>query len=119
MQIDHEQLDGRVLKINLSGRMDAAGSTEIQDRLAVLTASPANAVIVDLSKVEIITSVGIRTLLLNAKALTSRGGRMVLLNPGASVTKVLAISGIDRVVGMFCDLEAARANLSSNPSTDA
>ena len=84
MQIDHEHLDDRVLKINLSGRMDFAGSTEIHDRLAVLTAPPANAVIVDLSKVEIITSVGIRTLLLNAKALKTRGGRMVLLNPDAN-----------------------------------
>jgi anti-anti-sigma factor len=119
MQIDHEPLDDLVLKINLSGRMDAAGSTEIHDTLAVLTAPPANAVIVDLTKVEIITSVGIRTLLLNAKALQSRGGRMVLLNPGASITKVLEISGIDRVIGVFRDVETARANFSRNPSTDA
>ncbi len=119
MQIDHEPLDDRVLKVSLSGRMDAAGSLEIHDRLAVLTAPPANTVIVDLTKVEIITSVGIRTLLLNAKALKSRGGRMVLLNPDATVTKVLAISGVDRVIGVFRDLETACANLGCDPSADA
>src|SRR6266404_4863096 len=119
MHIDHEPLDDRVLKINLSGRMDHAGSAEIHASLALLTAPPANAVIVDLTKVEIITSVGIRTLLLNAKALKSRGGRMVLLNPGATVTKVLAISGVDRVIGVFRDLETACANLGCDPSADA
>jgi len=119
MQIDHEPLDDRVLKINLSGRMDAAGSAEIHASLAVLTAPPANAVIVDLTKVEIITSVGIRTLLLNAKALKSRGARMVLLNPDATVTKVLAISGLDRVIGVFPDLETACANLACDRSSDA
>lgn len=119
MQIDHEPLDDRVLKIKLSGRMDHAGSVEIQASLAHLTEPPANAVIVDLSRVEIITSVGIRTLLLTAKALTSRGGRMVLLNPDATVTKVLAISGLDRAIGVFRDLETARANLACDRSADA
>ena len=119
MQFDHERLDERILKINLSGRMDLAGSAEIQDRFEALSAPPANAVIVDLSKVEIITSVGIRTLLLNAKALKSRGARMVLLNPDANVTKVLAISGVDRVIDVFLDLEKARASLACAPSGDA
>jgi len=119
MQIDHEPLDDRVLKINLSGRMDAAGSAEIHASLAVLTAPPANAVIVDLTKVEIITSAGIRTLLVNAKALKSRGGRMVLLNPDATVTKVLAISGLDRVIGVFRDLKTACADLACDRSSDS
>ena len=119
MQIDHEPLDDRVLKINLSGRMDAAGSAEIHASLALLTTAPANAVIVDLSKVEIITSVGIRTLLLTAKALKSRGGRMVLLKPDATVTKVLAISGLDQAIGVFRDLETARTNLGCERSSNA
>ena len=119
MEIDCEQLEKGILKINLSGRMDAAGSAEIHASLALLIAAPANAVIVDLSKVEIITSAGIRTLLVNAKALKSRGGRMVLLNPDATVTKVLAISGLDRVIGVFRDLETACANLACDRSGDA
>lgn len=107
------------MKINLSGRMDFAGSEEIHEKFAVLTAPPGNAVIVDLSKVGFLTSVGIRTLVLIAKALKSRGGRMVLLNPDASVTKVLAISGVDRIIGVFRDLETACAALTSDPSGDA
>ena len=119
MQIDHEQLDRRVLKINLSGRMDFAGNEEIHEKFALLTAPPRNAVIVDLAKVDFVSSVGIRTLLLGAKALKSRGGRMVLLNPGANVTKVLSIAGVDRIIGVFRDLQTACAALPSDPSGDA
>jgi anti-sigma B factor antagonist len=118
MQIDHEQLDRRILKINLAGRMDLAGSEEIHEKFAALTAAPRNAVIVDLSQVDFVSSVGIRTLLLNAKALKSRGGRMVLLNPDAKVTQVLAVAGLDRIIGVFRDLETACAALARDPPAD-
>jgi hypothetical protein len=44
---------------------------------------------------------------------------MVLLNPDATVTKVLAISGVDQVIGVFRDLETACANLGCERSSNA
>ena len=44
---------------------------------------------------------------------------MVLLNPDASVTKVLAVAGLDRIIGVFRDLETACAALACEPSGDA
>src|SRR5262245_53721645 len=111
MQIDYEQLDNGILKINLSGRMDIAGSQQIDRKLAELTAPPSRAVVVDLAKVGFLASAGIRMLLINAKALQSRGGKMVLLNPEASVAKVLELSGLDVTIGVFRDLKAACAAL--------
>lgn len=119
MQIDHEQLDRSVLKINLSGRMDVAGIQQIDGRLAELIAAPSNAIIVDLLKVDFITSVGIRTLLIHAKALRARGGRMVLLNPDANVARVLGISGVDTIISVFRDLDAACAAVAAEPSGNA
>jgi anti-sigma B factor antagonist len=119
MNIDHQQLDGRVLKINLTGRLDVAGSQETDAKLAELTAAPVSAVIVDLSRVAFLASIGIRTLLLTAKALKGRGGKMVLLNPDAGVTKVLHMSGVDTIIGVFLDLDAARAALNAEPPGSA
>lgn len=119
MDIDHEQLDGRILKINLRGRLDVAGSQETDATLAALTAAPISAVIVDLSKVVFLASVGIRTLLLTAKALSSRGGKMVLLNPDAGVARVLEMSGVDLIVSVFRDLNEACAALGAEPSGNA
>ena len=115
MDISHGQLDGRILKINLAGRLDVASSPAADAKLAELTAAPISAVIVDLSKVAFLASVGIRTLLLAAKALKSRGGRMVLLNPDAGVAKVLEMSGVDMIISVFRDLNAARAALAAEP----
>ncbi len=119
MHIDHEQLEGSVLRINLAGRMDATGSEEIDAKLAALTAQPGIAVIVDLSKVAFLASIGIRTLLVYAKALRSRGGRMVLLNPDAGVARVMEVAGLSTIISVVRDLEAARAVLAAGPSRNA
>ena len=37
-----------------------------------------------------------------------RGGKLVLLKPDAGVTKVLETAGIDTLVPIFQDLDAAR-----------
>ena len=108
MQIDSEQLEGSILKINLAGRLDLAGAKDIDQRFAKLTAAPRNAVIVDLSKVVFLASIGIRLLLISAKELEERGGRMALLSPDATVAKVLELSGLDMTIGVFRDLQAAR-----------
>ena len=115
MQIDSERLDREILRINLSGRLDVAGVKEIEGQFTALTAAPSKAVIVDLSKVAFLASIGIRVLLVNAKELGSRGGRMALLSPDATVTKVLELSGIDRTIGVFRDLETACAAVTAAP----
>ena len=119
MQIDFEQLDKGILKVNLSGRMDVSGSQQIDRKLADATSPTGNAVIVDLSKVVFLASVGIRTLLVYAKALRTRGGKMVLLNPDATVAKVIELSGIDLSIGVFRDLQAACAAVAGAPSGNA
>ena len=113
MQIDHEKLAAGVLKINLTGRMDATGSQEIETRFTELTSQPGLAVVVDLSQVQFLASIGIRTLLVYAKALKGHGGRMVLLKPDPGVARVLEVSGLDTLIGVFRNLDDACAALSS------
>jgi anti-anti-sigma regulatory factor len=50
---------------------------------------------------------GIRTLVMGAKAIRSRGGCMVLLKPTPDVKKVLVGSGIDTIIPILHDLESA------------
>lgn len=108
MNIDAESLDGGIWKINLSGRMDVQGTQEIDVKFSGMTAGQRNAIVVDMSGVDFLASIGIRSLLLNAKAVGQRGGKLVLLNPDAGVTKVLQTAGIDTLVPIFTDLAAAR-----------
>lgn len=107
--IAHEDIDPDLRIISLSGRLDIQGTEAIGNRLAVLAASEKHRVVVDLTRLEFLASIGIRALVSNAKAQMQRGGRLVLLvGDNAPVAKVLTTTGIDSVIPMFTDAAAAR-----------
>jgi anti-anti-sigma factor len=68
---------------------------------------------VDLSDVEFLASIGIRLLMLSAKSIISRGGRMVLLSPTPEVKSVLEITGIPAIIPIYEGLESAQTILLS------
>jgi anti-anti-sigma factor len=65
-------------------------------------------IILDLSAVDLLTSAGIRTLLLVAKAVSRRGGKMALLGASANVRKVLEIANLLEMIPIHQSLEEAR-----------
>jgi len=108
MQIESESLDGGILKIRLAGRMDVQGTQEIDVKFAAYAARQ-RSVIVDMSAVDFLASIGIRTLLLTAKAISQRGGKIALLDPDAGVRHVLEMAGIDTLIPLCSSLDDARA----------
>ena len=106
MKLSTETLPGDVTKVTLEGLLDIAGSQEIDLRFSVV-AGANKAVVVDLSAVTFVASIGIRTLLTGAKAVHSRGGKLVLLNPSSAVEKVLKVTGVDTLMPIFHDADAA------------
>jgi anti-anti-sigma factor len=109
MKIECDELPAGVVRITLTGRMDLPGVDGIETALAQMMAAPRKAIIVDLSSVIFITSFGIRTLLSHAKALHRRRGNMVLLDPDPSVSYILETAGVDTVIPIYRDLQAAVA----------
>lgn len=107
MNISEEKLQNGVTKINLSGRMDIDGVGMIETRFAGMCAAPDMAFVVDMSGVPYMSSIGIRALLINAKAVRQRGGKLVLLNPEPNVKKVLESSGIDQLITLCTSLDEA------------
>ena len=67
--------------------------------------------VVDLSEVDFLASMGIRLLTLTAKSVASRGGKMVLLNPIPDVQSVLEITGIPAIIPVYSYLESAETVL--------
>ena len=109
MDMTVEQLDGGAVKAILTGRLDIAGAADIDMRFSVL-AGANRAVIVDMAGVPFLASIGIRTLLIGAKSVQRRGGKMVLLRPTPEVEKVLWVSGVADLMPIFhTDPEAVAA----------
>ena len=113
MEISEEQLDGEVYRIVLSGRMDIAGVGRIETRFAGMTASPRERIIVDMAAVSFLSSIGIRALLMNAKAVERRGGRLVLLDPDPNVRTVLETASINELIPVCDSLDDARAKVAA------
>jgi anti-anti-sigma factor len=105
-----EDLTGGVTTVALTGRLDATSAAALQARLLGLIDAGIHRLIVDLSQLDYISSVGLRVFLIAAKRLSPLGGRMVLCAVRPQVRNVFTIAGFDRLFGMFETREdAARA----------
>lgn len=104
--IDTEEVIPGVTKLNLRGRLDASGAQVIDATFAKM-AGAHERLIVDLSRVSFIASAGLRTLIAGARALISRQGKMVCLDPDPLVEQVLVRSGVDRLIPVCRDVSEA------------
>ena len=111
MKIEMETLDGGIVKVTLAGRMDAPGTAEIEQKLMDYVGTH-RSVILDMNAVNFLTSAGIRTLILAAKAVSRRGGKMVLLNLDPKVRQVLEIANLAKWIPIHQSLEEARSAVS-------
>ena len=113
MPITYEDVSESFRRIALAGRLDGPGTEEIAVKLAALSTAAKRRVVVDLTAVSFLASIGIRAVLSSAKAAQQSGGRMVLCVGGnLAVTKTLEATGIDALIPMFADAaEAEKAAL--------
>jgi anti-sigma B factor antagonist len=109
MRIETEELGDGILKVGLHGRMDIAGVDVIAMQLTAVTAPVGRRVIVDLSGVDFLASIGVRAILQNARAMSLRGGAMAVCCARPVVTEVLESAGVGNVVPVCANLSAARA----------
>src|SRR5215510_13419586 len=107
MNLDVTELDNGITQIALSGRLDVEGALKIDGEFNQIAEEKKN-VLVDLSGVTFIASLGIRTLITGAKATASNGGKMVLLSPQPNVERVLRTSRVDTVIPIIDDERAIK-----------
>ena len=111
MDLQYSELDNNIRLIKLSGKFDIIGTGEIETKFTGYCAGSHIRVLVDLSEVDFLASIGIRLLMLTTKSIASRGGRMVLLNPIPEVQNVLEVTGIPAIIPIYSSLESAETVL--------
>ncbi len=108
MQISTEEMDGGVTKVALDGRMDIEGAAVVDLKMNLI-AGGAKKLLIDLQKVSFLGSMGLRSIVIPARAVRSRGGKVVLFAPTDMVETVLKTSGIDSLFPVHHDMAAAMA----------
>ncbi|NVO04485.1 MAG: STAS domain-containing protein [Rhodoferax sp.] len=109
MPIEFQDNSDALRTVRITGRMDLVGTDEIATRFTALTAASGRRLVVDLTGVVFLASIGIRALITNAKALQQRGGRTVIyVGDNQAVYKTLETTGVDSLIPLFTDLAAAQ-----------
>jgi anti-anti-sigma factor len=109
MQISVTEQSGPTARVIMAGKCDIAGAEVIAVPLATLAGSK-QAVLIEMSGVTFLASIGIRHFVSASKALARRGGRLVLLNPSDMVSDVLVTSGVSMMMDIVrSEIEAEAA----------
>jgi anti-sigma B factor antagonist len=107
---------GSIAILRLSGRLDISGVEAVATPLATM-AEAKSGLVVDLSQVTSVGSMGIRHLVAAARVLARRGGRLIVLNPNDLVTDVLINAGVMDMLHVTRSEREARAAATSTGST--
>ncbi len=106
-----ETADG-VTHVALDGRFDIAGAQQVDARFQEV-AEKAKILVIDLSKVSFLASLGVRTLMVSARTIIRRGAHIAVAGASESVEKVLRLTGFDELVGIYPDAAAATVALTA------
>jgi anti-anti-sigma factor len=88
---------GATARVVLTGRLDIAGADKVALPLATVSGSKDN-VLVDMSGVTFVASIGLRHLVMAAKAVARRGGSFKLVNPNPVVVEVVTAAGLAQML---------------------
>jgi len=113
MDMDVSSLEGGITCIRLRGRLDAPGADSIGVKFSAAASMAPSRVVVDLSGVGFIASLGMRLLISSARNAKAKNGVMVLFGATTMVHDVLEQMAIDQIMPIVASealaLEQARA----------
>ncbi len=92
----NKTLNGSTLEISLEGRLDTMTSPELEAELGK-SMSGADSLIMDFSKLDYISSAGLRVLLSAHKSMSSKGG-MIIRNVNEVVQEVFEVTGFSDIL---------------------
>lgn len=110
MDIPIERNDGTLVAAP-AGRIDGFNAQEFHQSLTGAISGDDTAVLVDMSGLNYISSAGLRSILMIAKALWQRKARFMLCSLSGSISEVFKMSGFDKIIEIRESRETALSEL--------
>jgi len=110
MNISHEK-KGAICIVNLEGRLDNETSQCFQERVGALIDGGETKLVINLAKLEYISSVGLRAFLVTSKKLKPLNGKLVLSQPQKNIQEVFDIAGFSMLFPSFASDDEAVARV--------
>jgi anti-anti-sigma factor len=111
MKLGYSELKNGIRLITLKGALDIHGTDEIEVEFVRRCMGENVRVLIDLSKVNYISSIGIPLLIHSAKSVAQRGGKMALLHPQRTVEDILELTGISLIIPIYQSMNTAVSEL--------
>lgn len=111
MEIEETQ-SGVVMILRPQGRLDAMSAPRLQESALGHIDAGKRSLVLDLEKIDYISSAGLRAMLVAAKRLQEVDGRLVVCSLHGIVQDVFGMSGFDKIIETAPDQAAALAALS-------
>lgn len=102
-----------VLVVDMNGRLDSHSSGDAGDRLVEIVRGDDKHVLLNLAKVDYVSSAGLRVILRGAKLLQNKLGEMKICCAADGVKEVLLTSGFNSLVKVYATEKEAHAAFSS------
>ncbi len=102
MEIRHDNV-GDVRRVALAGRLDTAGVDVVETRFGAAIVPNGKDTIVDLSEVTFLASMGIRMLISTTRALSRKGGKLVMYGAVPGVKDVIETAALTEIIPLAGD----------------
>ena len=111
MQLNVIRADDEMTEVALVGKLDVAGVHAIDLKFHLHTATRRRPTLVDLTQLEMISSLGIGLIISCGRSLVRHGSRIVLFNPQPVVEEAMNAIGLGQAVPIARSREEAMAIL--------
>lgn len=106
MEIETNEIDG-VQVVDLIGKLDTITSPDAETKINELLNAGAQKMVINLERIDYLSSSGLRVFLGAAKKMMATGGKVALCNPNALVSEILQHSGFDTILEIKPTLKEA------------
>ena len=106
MELNNQKL-GDVNVVSIGGSIDALTAGEVQQYFDQLTGRGEKSVLIDLARVDFMSSAGLRVIMAISKDVRQRGGDLRIAAAQPSVEKMLKISGFTSILKSFPSVDLA------------
>jgi anti-sigma B factor antagonist/stage II sporulation protein AA (anti-sigma F factor antagonist) len=101
---------GRRKLVRLEGRVDANTTPTLEKKLSKILSESKQRVLIDFSRVDYLSSAGMRLLLSATKKISAQGGKLVFCGMSEDVMEIIRMAGFDKILAIYpTELEALKA----------
>lgn len=97
LHIDLEEIENRII-LRIDGRLDAASAPVLERRIKTLLDEHHYYLLLDFSRVDYLSSAGMRLLLSEAKKLKGKKGDLILFSLSDDVMEIIKMAGFDKIL---------------------